>query len=59
MNDEAIKNLFTPEFRNRLDATIHFNGLPAEVVRSVVQKFIIQLEGQLAERMQVSATIGK
>ena len=57
MNDEAIKNLFTPEFRNRLDATIHFNGLPAEVVRSVVQKFIIQLEGQLAERnVQIEIT---
>src|SRR5262245_41676525 len=49
-NEEAIKRLFSPEFRNRLDATIHFNGLPPEVVRNVVQKFIIQLEGQLAER---------
>jgi ATP-dependent Clp protease ATP-binding subunit ClpA len=57
MNDEAIKNLFTPEFRNRLDATIHFNGLPPEVVRNVVQKFIIQLEGQLAERnVQIEIT---
>jgi ATP-dependent Clp protease ATP-binding subunit ClpA len=57
MNDEAIKNLFTPEFRNRLDAVIHFNGLPAEVVRNVVQKFIIQLEGQLAERnVQIEIT---
>ncbi|HRE45357.1 MAG TPA: ATP-dependent Clp protease ATP-binding subunit ClpA, partial [Terricaulis sp.] len=49
-NEEAIKRLFTPEFRNRLDATIHFNGLPPEVVRNVVQKFVIQLEAQLAER---------
>jgi ATP-dependent Clp protease ATP-binding subunit ClpA len=57
MNDEAIKNLFTPEFRNRLDAVIHFNGLPADVVRNVVQKFIIQLEGQLAERnVQIEIT---
>jgi ATP-dependent Clp protease ATP-binding subunit ClpA len=57
MNDEAIKSLFTPEFRNRLDAVIHFNGLPAEVVRNVVQKFIIQLEGQLAERnVQIEIT---
>jgi ATP-dependent Clp protease ATP-binding subunit ClpA len=56
-NEEAIKNLFTPEFRNRLDATIHFNGLPPEVVRNVVQKFIIQLEGQLAERnVQIEIT---
>ena len=57
MNEEAIKNLFTPEFRNRLDATIHFNGLPPEIVRNVVQKFIIQLEGQLAERnVQIEIT---
>jgi ATP-dependent Clp protease ATP-binding subunit ClpA len=56
-NEEAIKRLFTPEFRNRLDAVIHFNGLPPEVVRSVVQKFIIQLEGQLAERnVQIEIT---
>jgi ATP-dependent Clp protease ATP-binding subunit ClpA len=56
-NEEAIKRLFTPEFRNRLDATIHFNGLPPEVVRNVVQKFIIQLEGQLAERnVQIEIT---
>ena len=57
MNEEAIRNLFTPEFRNRLDATVHFNGLPPEVVRNVVQKFIIQLEGQLAERnVQIEIT---
>ncbi len=57
MNDEAIKNLFTPEFRNRLDAVISFNGLPPEVVRNVVQKFIIQLEAQLSERnVQIEIT---
>ncbi|MBY0565573.1 MAG: ATP-dependent Clp protease ATP-binding subunit ClpA [Hyphomonadaceae bacterium] len=57
MNEEAIKNLFTPEFRNRLDAVIQFTGLPPEVVRNVVQKFIIQLEGQLAERnVQIEIT---
>ncbi|MEQ1617224.1 MAG: ATP-dependent Clp protease ATP-binding subunit ClpA [Terricaulis sp.] len=57
MNEEAIKNLFTPEFRNRLDASIQFNGLPPAVVRNVVQKFIIQLEGQLAERnVQIEIT---
>jgi ATP-dependent Clp protease ATP-binding subunit ClpA len=49
-NSEAIQRLFTPEFRNRLDAVIQFNGLPKEVVRSVVQKFILQLEAQLSER---------
>ncbi len=57
MNEEAIKNLFTPEFRNRLDAVIGFNGLPPEVVRNVVQKFIIQLEAQLSERnVQIEIT---
>jgi ATP-dependent Clp protease ATP-binding subunit ClpA len=56
-NEEAIKRLFSPEFRNRLDASIHFNGLPPEVVRNVVQKFIIQLEGQLSERnVQIEIT---
>jgi ATP-dependent Clp protease ATP-binding subunit ClpA len=56
-NEEAIKRLFSPEFRNRLDAVIHFNGLPPEIVRNVVQKFIIQLEGQLAERnVQIEIT---
>ncbi|MET0181530.1 MAG: ATP-dependent Clp protease ATP-binding subunit ClpA, partial [Caulobacterales bacterium] len=49
-NEEAIKRLFTPEFRNRLDAVINFNGLAPEIVRNVVQKFIIQLEAQLSER---------
>jgi ATP-dependent Clp protease ATP-binding subunit ClpA len=56
-NEEAIKRLFSPEFRNRLDASIHFNGLPAAVVRNVVQKFIIQLEAQLSERnVQIEIT---
>jgi len=56
-NEEAIKRMFSPEFRNRLDATIAFGGLPPEVVRNVVQKFIIQLEGQLAERnVQIEIT---
>jgi ATP-dependent Clp protease ATP-binding subunit ClpA len=49
-NDDAIQRLFTPEFRNRLDAVIQFNGLAREVVRNVVQKFIMQLEAQLSER---------
>jgi ATP-dependent Clp protease ATP-binding subunit ClpA len=46
----AIQRLFTPEFRNRLDAVIPFGHLPTEVVRKVVEKFILQLEAQLAER---------
>jgi len=56
-NDEAIKRLFTPEFRNRLDAVIQFAGLPQSIVRNVVQKFIIQLEAQLSERnVQIEIT---
>jgi len=48
--DEALKRLFTPEFRNRLDAIVHFRALTPEIIRQVVQKFIIQLEAQLADR---------
>jgi len=47
---EAINRLFTPEFRNRLDAVIAFGSLPMPVVHQVVQKFVMQLEAQLAER---------
>lgn len=47
---EAITKLFTPEFRNRLDAIIPFSSLPMSVVHKVVQKFVMQLESQLAER---------
>lgn len=47
---DAIERMFTPEFRNRLDATISFAPLGAEVVERVVDKFIIQLETQLSER---------
>ncbi|MEZ5452493.1 MAG: ATP-dependent Clp protease ATP-binding subunit ClpA [Thiothrix sp.] len=44
---EAVNRTFTPEFRNRLDAIIQFNPLTADVVASVVDKFIIKLEAQL------------
>ena len=47
---EAIERLFTPEFRNRLDAIIPFAGLPPEVIGKVVDKFVMQLEGQLSDR---------
>ena len=47
---EAIDKLFAPEFRNRLDAIIPFGYLPLEVVRMVVDKFIMQLEAQLSEK---------
>ena len=48
--DEAVKKVFTPEFRNRLDAIVPFGYLPPEVVARVVDKFILQLELQLADR---------
>jgi len=47
---EAINRLFSPEFRNRLDATVSFSGLTPEIVGRVVDKFVIQLEAQLADR---------
>jgi ATP-dependent Clp protease ATP-binding subunit ClpA len=47
---EAINKLFTPEFRNRLDAIVPFGRLPIEVIARVVDKFILQLEAQLADR---------
>ncbi len=49
-DQEAITKLFTPEFRNRLDAIVSFGHLPKEVVRKVVEKFVLQLEAQLMER---------
>ncbi|UHD44367.1 ATP-dependent Clp protease ATP-binding subunit ClpA [Aureimonas altamirensis] len=47
---EAINRLFTPEFRNRLDAIIPFAPLPTPVIHEVVQKFVMQLEAQLSDR---------
>jgi len=49
-DEAAIKRLFTPEFRNRLDAIVTFKALGPDVIRNVVQKFVIQLEAQLADR---------
>ncbi len=45
-----IKRLFTPEFRNRLDAIINFRALDEEIILRVVDKFLLELEGQLAEK---------
>ena len=45
-----IKRLFTPEFRNRLDAIVSFRALDEEIILRVVDKFLLQLEGQLAEK---------
>jgi ATP-dependent Clp protease ATP-binding subunit ClpA len=47
---EEIERMFAPEFRNRLDSIITFSNLPPEVVARVVDKFIMQLEAQLADR---------
>lgn len=46
----AVERMFTPEFRNRLDAIISFAPLPKEVILQVVEKFVMQLEVQLMER---------
>jgi ATP-dependent Clp protease ATP-binding subunit ClpA len=48
--DEAVKKMFTPEFRNRLDAIVPFAYLGKNTVARVVDKFILQLELQLAEQ---------
>jgi ATP-dependent Clp protease ATP-binding subunit ClpA len=47
---EAINRLFSPEFRNRLDAIVPFARLPESVIAQVVDKFVMQLEAQLADR---------
>ncbi len=49
-DEEAINRMFSPEFRNRLDAVIGFANLEPDVVHRVVDKFVVQLEGQLADR---------
>jgi ATP-dependent Clp protease ATP-binding subunit ClpA len=48
--DAALNRTFTPEFRNRLDAMVQFVSLPKEVVVRIVDKFIVQLSDQIAER---------
>ncbi len=48
--DQAIKNYFSPEFRNRLDAIIHFNKLSTNNVQLVVSKFLVELESQLEDK---------
>ncbi len=49
-DEEAIKRLFTPEFRNRLDATIGFASLTRDTIDRVVEKFVLELEAQLSDR---------
>ncbi len=53
----AIERMFTPEFRNRLDAVISFSALPKSVIMQVVEKFVLQLEAQLMDRnVQIELT---
>ncbi|MEM6999661.1 MAG: ATP-dependent Clp protease ATP-binding subunit ClpA [Pseudomonadota bacterium] len=47
---EVIKRMFTPEFRNRLDAIVQFGSLPFEVVKTVVDKFLTELQAQLDDK---------
>ena len=47
---EAIKKMFTPEFRNRLDSIVQFGELSLEVIQTVVDKFLVQLQSQLDEK---------
>lgn len=55
--DRVIKNFFAPEFRNRLDAIIYFNGLRPESVSMIVDKFIYEMENQLrAKKVEISVT---
>uniref|UniRef100_UPI0025C5981D AAA family ATPase n=1 Tax=Brevundimonas sp. TaxID=1871086 RepID=UPI0025C5981D len=49
-DEKAIQRLFAPEFRNRLDAIVAFKALDSETIKSVVSKFIMQLEHQLGDR---------
>ncbi|MBO1436909.1 ATP-dependent Clp protease ATP-binding subunit ClpA [Meiothermus sp. CFH 77666] len=49
-SEEALKRMFTPEFRNRLDAIVHFDPLSPAVMQQIVGKFLRQLEAQLKER---------
>ena len=48
--DKAIKNFFTPEFRNRLDAIIHFNYLSEDLILRIVDKFIYELDEKLSQK---------
>ena len=47
---EMIKKTFSPEFRNRLDGIIQFNPLPVEVIKTVVDKFLVELQVQLDDQ---------
>lgn len=51
-SDEAVKKFFSPEFRNRLDATVKFNRLQRDVIRRIADKFMVQIRAQLEEQGQ-------
>ena len=51
-SDEAVKKFFSPEFRNRLDATVKFNRLQRDVIRRIADKFMVQIRSQLEEQGQ-------
>ena len=56
-SSNAIKDFFAPEFRNRLDAIVHFSALKTEVMVSVVEKLLVELENQLKEKnINIEAT---
>ena len=57
-HNDAINKIFSPEFRNRIDSIIYFNHLNKEIVLSIVDKFIIQVEAQLEDK-GVSLSIDK
>ncbi len=57
-SNQEIMKMFTPEFRNRLDAIIHFSSLSPENIQSVVDKFIFELETQL-EAKKVTLIVDK
>ncbi len=51
---ETVKKMFTPEFRNRLDAIMQFNALPMSVIKTIVDKFLVELQAQLdAKKVQL------
>ena len=56
-DQEEIKRMFTPEFRNRLDSIIPFAALGQKTILRVVDKFVIQLEAQLSDRRVVISLI--
>ena len=58
-DEAAITRLFTPEFRNRLDAIVTFKSLAPEVIKNVVQKFVMQLEAQLARPQRHHRAFGR